>query len=296
MGLNSRYVGEGYVSCSDLPQDTFLRKGALYRLLGDTSTPELQRDAFITILPTSSQLRDVLCLSDGKTCTYPAIAILDTNLQCSEIECDTNHTNIHVVKIDDKVHYEYVRPACVNFPLIATSNNKSFILVNPNGKVAIERENSTSDNHFAHTFFRVDWQDNTYPNVATNLCVDGVCKVAGSHCRCQVIVEDLKIFKNTPSRHLVLSELLIGGITEAYMDDYNVASFDDGTVLVHTKGNSNNLDINTVFEVSDEFGRKRFLKNMKSVVRVIDTNATNSSFAFQNPPCFYGTNPELRYV
>merc|ERR1711862_746747 len=44
LGLNSIYIADAYPLCADRPKYHFLRKNAKYRLLGSSSTPELQSD------------------------------------------------------------------------------------------------------------------------------------------------------------------------------------------------------------------------------------------------------------
>ena len=301
MGLDRKYVGDGYASCSDFPRDTFLRKGAKYRLLGTVPVPELQENRSITKLPRSSHLRTLLCQSVGEKCSFPGVIVLDSNIQCTGIECDVVDTRLHVVEVKNDVYYEYVRPSCVHFDSIATPITNSFILVNPDGKVAIERQDSTLKTHHSHTFFRVDWKDNLYPHVSDNSCLGGNCEIAGPRCRCEVAVENAKHFTSTPTRKMVLSELHIGGIPEAFMDDHNVTYSDENRISIYDteETDMSKPGISTIFGVTDDFGRKLHFKNMKSRLVIVNSTHINetvstSPFEFRNPPSFYGVNKEVR--
>ena len=120
MGLNRQYIGDGYPRCADLPQQHFLKKGALYRLLGSTSTPELQSDPKVWDstnaaqrfeLQTGGALFAKLCgSSNPSTCELSPKIILDQNIACSGKECNVD--TVRVVRVGN-VFYEYVRLPCV---------------------------------------------------------------------------------------------------------------------------------------------------------------------------------------
>ena len=110
-----------YPLCVDLPPQMFLRKGATYRLLGAKFMPELMEDDpyFETdpaikkfSLHASSKLKAKLCDEDSSgTCIYANSVTLDHNLDCTDKECSAD--TLRVVEVNPGVHYEYVRPACV---------------------------------------------------------------------------------------------------------------------------------------------------------------------------------------
>ena len=99
----------------------FLRKGAKYRLLGASNMPELMEDdpAFKTdpdtkkfALHQSSQLKAELCNPDSDgTCQFANSVTLETNLKCVADEC--NADTLRVIEVIPGIHYEYIRPACV---------------------------------------------------------------------------------------------------------------------------------------------------------------------------------------
>jgi len=145
LGLNNQYVGDKYMLCSDLPPRSFLRageigyyfyekikrdvhhspfhfaSGATYRLLGSSYIPESSTlkvvnrgSTYLKVfeLNQTSALFRKLC---GKgNCTTALSVTLDRSLPCFGNECFIDM--IQVVKLTGKLYYEYVRPACINFP------------------------------------------------------------------------------------------------------------------------------------------------------------------------------------
>eukprot|EP00804_Cyclotella_cryptica_P014145 CCRYP_005584-RA/>CCRYP_005584-RA protein AED:0.03 eAED:0.03 QI:259/1/1/1/0.94/0.9/20/117/3951 len=115
------YIGDGYPLCVDLPPKMFLRKGAMYRLLGASSSPELMEDDsnFQTdqtikkfVLDPSSQLKAKLCNTGSNgLCQFANSVTLESNLACIGLECDAD--TLRVVEVSPGIHYEYVRPPCV---------------------------------------------------------------------------------------------------------------------------------------------------------------------------------------
>jgi len=131
------YIGDrNYPLCTDLPERHALRKGATYRLLGSSNTPELMYEPtedwwwgsdygnkpFLERLELSksSPLYEVLCAEVNGQCTYPGKIVLGSNLDYS----DPNHRlgleytsgslrTIRVRSGASPVYYEYVRLPCV---------------------------------------------------------------------------------------------------------------------------------------------------------------------------------------
>ena len=63
-------------------------------------------------LSDSSLLKAELCNKDGNgKCRWRNTVYLDENLDCTGKECDAE--TLRVVQVSDGIHYEYVRPACV---------------------------------------------------------------------------------------------------------------------------------------------------------------------------------------
>uniref|UniRef100_A0A7S4M6S7 DUF1501 domain-containing protein n=1 Tax=Odontella aurita TaxID=265563 RepID=A0A7S4M6S7_9STRA len=128
LGLNSRYIGEGYPECRDLPERHFLRTGAKYVLLGGKSTPQnLGDDAsweqysdkeFKRIkLAEGGELYNELCDPDNEgKCQFKPVVELEKNLGCDPTKdgvlCDIDEPR--VVRAVKGIYYEYERRPCVH--------------------------------------------------------------------------------------------------------------------------------------------------------------------------------------
>ena len=292
MGLDRNYIGDRYLLCSELPSDSFLQKNAKYRLLGKAKTSDLQYippGTNITTLDGTSSLLHKLCQldNDGK-CSYPGVVHLQEDLICSGDECNLS-SSPQIVHIGDNVHYEYIKPPCVNFPF--TMNNGVNIVIDSTGRVALERENSSPENFHSFTYFRVNWDNGIFPNV-DNGCGYGACQATYGRCHCQTTVEEKRIFSSIPSRNDVLSQLHIGALSpEAY--SYDGTEVYPGFKL-HARNRMHMLGRHSTFEVEDDFGRTLYLKNMMSTVAILHWGTAQiSQFGFRNAPSFYDDVPEV---
>jgi len=147
------FIGDRYPLCEDLPERSFLRKGAVYRLLGSKSTLELATNPPSTVdstlikftLSSSSELYDKLCnpsSTGGTDCDFESLITLDENLECTDEECDVD--TVRQVEVLDDIYYEYVRLSCVELGYyneaksIKIGSGSSSICANPNTAVAGE--------------------------------------------------------------------------------------------------------------------------------------------------------------
>jgi len=124
MGLNGQYIGHGLPLCADLPSEHFLKKGAVYRLMGRTSQSDLQRDqeseswrdngeAVQFMVDAESELHAALCKEVDGYCTFPAVVTLDHDLEsCTGLECQVD--TVRTVELVNGFNYEYVRRPCVH--------------------------------------------------------------------------------------------------------------------------------------------------------------------------------------
>jgi uncharacterized protein (DUF1800 family) len=118
INLERGYIGDGYPLCADMPERSFLRIGAKYRLLGTSPRPEVSvgEPAFASpgtkqlFLNPSSALYKILCAQNNGMCTYPILVVLEENLPCDGIECQLD--KVQVLNIGG-LFYEYVRVPCV---------------------------------------------------------------------------------------------------------------------------------------------------------------------------------------
>jgi len=147
--LHGGFIGDGYPLCVNM-EKPFLKKGAVYRLLGSRSSPELQEDlAAWTVdseiqrlrLDVSSPLFNQLCAAkdSGSGCSFPGKVVLQADLDyatfpdAEELKVDTLRT-VQVQSDPVPVFYEYVEPICVNH--VFFNNAKRVVVgVRRNGEV-----------------------------------------------------------------------------------------------------------------------------------------------------------------
>jgi len=131
------YIGDrNYPLCTDLPKRHALRKGATYRLLGSSNTPELVHEPTEPWwfgsdwgnkpylerleLSTASPLYKVLCAQVNGQCTYPGKVVLNSNLDYSDanlrLGLEYTSESLRTIRVKSgasSVYYEYVRVPCV---------------------------------------------------------------------------------------------------------------------------------------------------------------------------------------
>ena len=117
--LNAGFIGDSYPLCADLPAQSFLKKGAGYRLLGGKSSPDLMKDPsyFTTTAPGEILRAELSPLSQlyqrlHNSGNYELFLKLENDLVCTPntIECDVD--TVRVVKVGP-VYYEFVERPCV---------------------------------------------------------------------------------------------------------------------------------------------------------------------------------------
>lgn len=291
MGLDRKYIGDGYPLCDDLPSTSFLRRGAKYRLLGNTTQSDILDTSKVQMIPfldSSSHLFKLLCgQNSGSTCAFPAVVHLRQNLLCTGIEC-TMTKDPRILQVDHDVYYEYVRPACVHFPF--KSSTPTNIVVHRDGKIALSRKAGSFDSLHSLTYFRVNWQNEEFPTTE-NRCGQGVCEVWGDRCICTTTAKENAAFESLPTRDQILEKLHVGAFSP-YVKKYVYSKPQSGFALLYRR---NEFDVDTAFKVKDQFGRTLYLKNMISNVNIINRNSgEESAFAFRNTPSFYDDKPELK--
>ena len=123
LGINNRYVGDGYPLCMDIPSRNFLKKGATFRLLGSNPNSELLNepakwwpsDPARLSLDEPSLLSSILCnKGSGNRCVPKMKVVLDSDIECYGVECTTQELRAFEVFKGSDVWFEYIRPPCVN--------------------------------------------------------------------------------------------------------------------------------------------------------------------------------------
>ena len=114
--LNNGFVGDSYMLCTDLPNQSFLKRGARYRLLGGSSSPELMKDPIYFATDTTTILRAELSPSSAlyqrlyNGGNFELNVELENDLSCNGIECNVD--TLRVVKVGS-MYFEFVQRPCV---------------------------------------------------------------------------------------------------------------------------------------------------------------------------------------
>jgi hypothetical protein len=116
MNLYDGFIGDKVPLCVDLPEQHFLRKGATYRLLGSSLTPEMHEypswwgeDRMpdnVFILTSSSNLKSALSSKQARI-------TLNADIACISDECNVDTMRLVQIQQNPPLYYEYVRPQCV---------------------------------------------------------------------------------------------------------------------------------------------------------------------------------------
>lgn len=145
------HIGDGFPLCEDIPEKSFLRKGAIYRLLGSKSSLELHENPPSTIDPTvkkvtlssDSALYNILCnatVFGGSDCNFQSIVTLDENLECNGQECLVD--TVRQIEVTEGIYFEYVRQPCVELSYFSDAktiiNRGTGMCANPGTAVAGE--------------------------------------------------------------------------------------------------------------------------------------------------------------
>ena len=114
-GLKSKYIGDLYPLCVDLPDRSFMRIGAKY-VLQDADWIEGNEHHKRVVLDKSLDLYKKLCNPnpDG-SCDYPSVVILDENLECNNtesFECQVE-TLTKTIQLEPGIFYSYEQVPCV---------------------------------------------------------------------------------------------------------------------------------------------------------------------------------------
>ncbi len=168
------------------------------------------------------------------------------------------------------------------------------VITNAQGGVALEGQGEAKRiNLKSLTFFRVHWEGG-FPS-PENDCGEGFCKRVKDYCRCRVKNLSEIAFTDVPQKEDVLDLLSIGGLPPT-LADYAAMEKGNG-VNVYFSIERGEYDKSVVFEVIDEYNRKRYLKNIIERIELQPQDDRNNtgSFVFRNPPTFYNIfHPEVR--
>ena len=142
-------------------------------------------------------------------------------------------------------------------------------------------------------FFYLPLSIQLYPSVA-NSCGNGACSISDNACLCSVSLSETHVFDSLPSRAEVLSRLKLGAFDPATFAGsdtaYDPAGSADGVEAFVSSGSGIGSK-ETIFKVTDEYGKAGFFKNMVSAISL------GGVYEVRNPPTFINlVKPELRDV
>jgi len=161
------YIGDSFPLCTDIPEKSFLRTGATYRLLGSSMNLELSKNpedwqnegmgnAKVLKLDTSSNLYEELCnqsTSGENDCDPRVEVILGDNIPCHGQECSVD--TVRLVEVSESVFYEYIRQPCVDLsfyenPQLIQLTDEFVMCANPLAIVASEACCKPGDDQITH--------------------------------------------------------------------------------------------------------------------------------------------------
>ena len=162
--------------------------------------------------------------------------------------------------------------------------------VNSIGQIAIVYE--PDDYAYLHphidaesrNYFKVYWEGGNFPS-KDNSCGNGACmSFVTGECLCDTFISrSERVFKSMPtSVEVVLSKLTIGAFDPLSFDNgtYPEVLDENGVTAYLTVAGVFNKD--TVFVVTDKYGRSHTYKNAKEHVKIKDA----PEYAFRNAPSF----------
>lgn len=175
----------------------------------------------------------------------------------------------------------------------AVDQCKVRVRVNPEGYGAIVYEPEDYFSRDVHVndenrnIFKLYWsknnQDTPFPHSTINGCANGACSTLSSgDCLCDTFVRELRVFGSIPSSaNDALEKLKIGAYDPSASEvTYLIVTNESNDVTAYLSRGAFNTD--TIFEVTDDTGRKVFLKNVRETVHVEGA----PEYSFRNAPHF----------
>jgi len=180
------------------------------------------------------------------------------------------------------------------------------VKVDESGHAAIVHNPQNTDEELVHVdyqsnssyFFPVYW-DEGFPSVS-NECGTGICEMIDGSCLCNIEVIDSSVFDSMPKNiDEILFRLHVGSFSpktlESSTSRFPVLNRLKESITAHFCKQSASYDENTIFEVKRDGEDIKYLKNVQSVVKIVDMNGETTDFSFRNPPHFMNMiEPEIR--
>lgn len=141
-------------------------------------------------------------------------------------------------------------------------------------------------------YFKVYWErSGTFPSIEDDC--DNVCEVlAEGACLCNTKMFETTVFRDMPSSVSELEEkLFIGAVNPEVLEGVEFSSIEDTDTNITAYLKNNRYDVETIFEYTDDTGRKFFMKNSKSSVFLRGIRSGFTGQAFRNAPHFMSFIP-----
>ena len=223
---------------------------------------------------------------DGERTTFSR-----ANSRCSLIERETcNFTRVNGLK-SSSAPYFWTNHEC---ELQVKVNAIGFASMVHKPERYTEKVSHINDEN--KNWFKVYWDDKKYPNITTSC--DGLCDVLSEgSCLCNVAVVKSVVFDIMPeSIFKALSKLYIGAIDPSIYDDNAYTNMTDPTTGITAHSKNGIMSTETIFEFTDDKGRKRLFKNAQENVQLIDASGNPTQFSFRNVPHFMSLVPNEETV
>jgi uncharacterized protein (DUF1501 family)/uncharacterized protein (DUF1800 family) len=146
MDLHHGHIGDSYPLCTDLPPQSFLRKGAKFRFLGSSGVgdhiPGSERwnfsdvgevnEPLFTPDSSTSALYATLCNGDAVTgrCQFQSVVKLNANIACDGAECSLETLRIIKIRVNGSstpFYYEYIQVPCVSLAFFVGAHGGNYI-------------------------------------------------------------------------------------------------------------------------------------------------------------------------
>ena len=235
----------------------------------------------------------------GRNCEYNGayngermkfVTAVERCAENNQEQCNPNRWNTDVCSDTDSM-YSWSSASCAIRAKVSFETGKVARVDYPGPDAAGERivKNLVRDD--TKNFFQVPWSniEVTSPSDASSCDALSACYSVEDGCVCDTHVVETPIFStknDIVSKENILKSLLIGAFDPAMFDEGYYSSLGDCGVVgieIYTKNNSgcNDIDSDTIFDITDGNGVQRFLKNMVSTVTI-----SGISSSFRNPVHF----------
>ena len=168
--------------------------------------------------------------------------------------------------------------------------------VKGDGMVTVVHDPSDSDNIVSwlseenENWFKVYWNNGLFPQ-SQNDC-DGCQVLSEGSCLCNILIAKNQVFGTAPTSVAeLLDELYIGTLDPSAFNSgmYDPTYDEVSGITTHLRNGVFNS--RTIFEFTDDKGRRRLYKNSRETVQLRDTQNGYTGYSFRNTPQFMSFVP-----